>query len=67
MIYCIAMFVSAVMIIAVMLVVGAGVNKKKITHDYYAEKISEERVRQAEQQAKLAAKAAHEAKKLTSS
>ena len=40
-----------------MLCVGAGVNKKKLTHDYYNEKISEERVKVAEMQAKAAAKA----------
>ena len=66
MFYCIIIFITAIFVIGVMLCIGATVNKKKITHDYYAEKISEERVRQAEQQAKLAAKAAHEAKKLTS-
>ena len=63
--YCIAVFVSAVLVILTMLFVGAKVNKKKITHDYYAEKISEERVKVAEAQQKAAAKAAHEAKKLT--
>ena len=66
MFYCIIIFITAILVIATMLCLGATVNKKKITHDYYAEKISEERVRQAEQQAKMAAKAAHEAKKLTS-
>ena len=65
MLYCIVVFVTGVLVIIAMLFVGAKVNKKKITHDYYAEKISEERVRQAEAQAKMAAKAAHEAKKLT--
>ena len=65
MLYCIIVFVTGVLVILAMLFVGAKVNKKKITHDYYAEKISEERVRQAEAQAKMAAKAAHEAKKLT--
>merc|ERR1719327_1016045 len=45
--YCIAVFVSAVLVILTMLFVGAKVNKKKITHDYYAEKISEERVKVA--------------------
>ena len=65
MLYCIVVFVTGVLVIIAMLFVGAKVNKKKITHDYYAEKISEERVRQAEAQAKMAAKAAHEARKLT--
>ena len=45
MIYCIAIFVSGVLVILFMLYVGAKVNVKKITHDYYAEKISEERVK----------------------
>ena len=65
MLYCIIIFVSAVLIIALMLVFGARVNKKKHTHDYYSEKISEERVRQAEAAQKAQARAAHEAKKLT--
>ena len=63
--YCIAIFITGVVIINIMLFVGAKVNKKKLTHDYYNEKISEERVKVAEAQAKAAAKAAHEAKKLT--
>ena len=65
MLYCIIIFASAVFVIAAMLYVGAQVNKKKHTHDYYAEKISEERVRQAEAAQKAQAKAAHEAKRLT--
>merc|ERR1711918_47585 len=65
MLYCIIIFVTAVLVILTMLFVGAGVNKKVITHGYYSEMISEERVRVAEKQAKMAAKAAHEAKKLT--
>merc|ERR1712227_459022 len=43
--YCIAVFVTGVLIINIMLFVGAKVNKKKITHDYYNEKNSEERVK----------------------
>ena len=57
-------FITALMVIGSMLVVGAGVNTKKITHEYYAEKISEEKIKQAEKQAKANAKAAHEAKRL---
>ena len=45
MLYCIIVFVTGVLVILAMLFVGAKVNKKKITHDYYAEKISEERVK----------------------
>ena len=65
MLYSIIIFVTAVLNIAGMLCVGAAVNKKKLTHDYYAEKISEEKQRQAESAIKAQAKAAHEAKKLT--
>merc|ERR1712147_421423 len=65
MVYSICIFVTAVLNILGMLCVGAAVNKKKLTHDYYAEKISEERQRQAEAAIKAQAKAAHEAKKLT--
>ena len=57
-------FITAIIVIGSMLVVGAGVNKKKITHEYYAEKISEEKIKQAEKQAKANAKAAQEAKRL---
>lgn len=42
--------------------VGAGVNAKKVTHEFWIEKISEEKLRLAEDQAKAAQKAANEAK-----
>lgn len=42
--------------------VGAGVNAKKVTHEFWVEKISEEKLRLAEDQAKAAQKAANEAK-----
>lgn len=45
-----------------MLMVGAGVNQKKVTHEFWVEKISEEKLRLAEDQAKAAQKAANEAK-----
>lgn len=44
-----------------MLIYGANVNKKKLTHEFYMEKISAEKLRQAEEQAKAAQKAANEA------
>jgi hypothetical protein len=44
-----------------MLIIGAQVNKKKLTHEFYMEKISEERQRQREQQAMEAANQAAEA------
>ena len=62
--YNIFIFISAVLVISVMLVVGAGVNRKKLTHEFYAEKISEEKIKQAEKQARANAKAAAEAKRL---
>lgn len=55
-------FGSAVLVIGVMLFLGAKVNKKKLTHEFYTEKISEETQRKAEEQAKAAQKAANEAK-----
>ena len=62
--YNIFIFISAVLVISVMLYVGAGVNRKRITHEYYAEKISEEKVKAAERQDRANAKAANEAKRL---
>ena len=47
-----------------MLCIGASVNKKKLMHEYYAEKISEEKIKQAEKAARANAKAAAEAKRL---
>ena len=44
-----------------MLIYGAKVNKKALTHEFYMEKISAEKLRLAEEQAKAAQKAANEA------
>ena len=63
-VYCLLIFASAVLVIAAMLYVGAQVNVKKNTHEYYAEKISEEKIKQAEMQARAAAKSAQEAKRV---
>ena len=63
-VYNLLIFASAVLVISAMLFVGAQVNTKKITHEYYAEKISEEKIKQAEKQARANAKAAQEAKRL---
>lgn len=60
--YNLIIFGTAIIIIAVMLMVGAGVNQKKVTHEFWVEKISEEKLRIAEEQAKAAQKAANEAK-----
>jgi len=54
-VYNIAMFVTAVMIIGIMLAVGSVVNKKSLIHEFYIEKISEEKQKQAEATAKEAA------------
>ena len=62
--YNLCIFASAVIIIGFMLYIGAKVNRKKLTHEFYAEKISEEKIKQAEKQARANAKAAAEAKKL---
>jgi len=61
-IYNLIVFGSAVIVIGCMLIYGAGVNKKKITHEYYVEKISAEKLRIQDEQAKAAQKAANEAK-----
>ena len=55
------LFVINVAVLAAMLIIGAQVNKKKLTHEFYMEKISEERQRQREQQAMEAANQAAEA------
>ena len=44
--------------------VGAGVNAKKVTHEFWIEKISAEKLRIAEDQAKAAQKAANDARKM---
>jgi len=59
--YNIIIFGTAIFVIGCMLMYGSGVNKKKVTHEYYMEKISEEKLRMADDQAKAAQKAAHEA------
>lgn len=60
-IYNLLIFGFCVIVIACMLIYGSGVNKKKVTHEFYMEKISAEKLRQAEEQAKAAQKAANEA------
>jgi amino acid permease len=61
--YNLLIFGFCVIVIGIMLIYGAGVNKKKVTHEFYMEKISAEKLRQAEEQAKAAQKAANEAAK----
>ena len=46
--YNIIIFITAIINIGLMLCYGATVNSKKITHEYYAEKISEAKIRAAE-------------------
>ena len=60
--YNLIIFASAVFIIAIMLMKGARVNKQKLTHEFYMEKISEEKQKQAEKRAKEQQKAAAAAK-----
>lgn len=55
-------FLSAIIIISIMVFVGAIVNRKKLTHEFYVEKISEETQRQAQERANAQAKAENEAK-----
>ena len=62
--YNIIIFITAVINIGIMLYIGAGVEVRRKTHEYYAEKISEEKVKAAERQARANAKAANEAKRL---
>ena len=52
------LFIGAIIVIGIMLIVGAKVNRKKLTHEFYMEKISMEKQRIAEQQAKAAQHAA---------
>ena len=63
-VYNLIVFGSAICVIGVMLFFGSIVNTKKLTHEYYAEKISEERIKLAEKHDKEAAKAKQEAKRL---
>jgi len=44
-IYNCCIFGSAILVIAVMLIYGAGVNKKKLIHEFYVEKIAAEKLR----------------------
>ena len=55
-------FASAAFVIAIMLILGARVNKQKLTHEFYMEKISEENQRQRDERAKAENKANQEAK-----
>lgn len=61
-VYNLCIFGSAIIVISIMLILGAQVNKKKLTHEFYIEKISEEKQRKAEEEAKLQQKLANEAK-----
>ena len=60
--YNLIIFIVSVLIIAIMVIYGNSINDKKLTHEFYQEKISEEKQRQAEKQAKEAQHAANEAK-----
>lgn len=60
--YNIIIFIVSVLVIIIMVVYGNSINDKKVTHEFYQEKISEEKQRQAEKQAKEAQHAANEAK-----
>jgi hypothetical protein len=62
-IYNLLIFGTAVIVIAGMLYVGAGVNRKKVTHEFYCEKISEESQRLKDIRDKEAQKAVEAAKK----
>lgn len=61
--YNLIIFATAIVVISIMLFLGAGVNKKKLTWEFYVEKISEEKQRLSEEQAKKAQKEANDAKK----
>ena len=58
-VYNLIMFGVTVVVIGFMLFTGSIVNKKKLTHEFYLEKISEEKQKKAETEAKAAAKAAN--------
>jgi len=62
-IYNLIIFGTAVFVIGVMLFLGAGVNKKKLTHEFWQEKISEENQKQKDERAKAEQRAKEEAKK----
>ena len=63
-VYNLCAFGSAILVITGMIIFGTSVNKLKLTHEFYLEKISEEKQRKSEAQAKEAAKHAAEAKRL---
>ena len=58
--YNLCVFAVTVLVIGAMLCVGASVNQRKLTHEFYVEKISEEKQRQAEAEAKRVAKEANQ-------
>lgn len=60
--YNLCIFGSAILVIGVMLILGAQVNKKKLTHEFYIEKISEEKQKQQEEEDKRQQKIKNEAK-----
>ena len=60
--YNLIIFGSAVLVIGTMLFLGAKVNRKKLTHEFYVEKISEETQRKLEEAAKAKQKQENEAK-----
>jgi len=62
-VYNLIIFGSAVLVIITMVALGNPVNKKKITHEFYTEKIFEEKQKQAEKDQKNAAKAQKDAEK----
>lgn len=59
--YNLIIFASAVFVIAIMLILGARVNKMKLTHEFYMEKISEETQKQKDERAKAENKAKQQA------
>ena len=60
--YNLIIFASAAFVIAIMLILGARVNKQKHTHEFYLEKISEENQRQRDEREKKQNKEAQAAK-----
>jgi len=60
--YNIAVFIFAILIITSVIIFGAVVNRKKLTHEFYCEKISEERQRQNEAEAQEKQRIENEAK-----
>jgi len=60
--YNIIIFGSALLVIGTMLFMGAKVNKKKLTHEFWTEKILEEEQRLQEMKDRAEQKAANDAK-----